>query len=199
VTKFLEGKFLFGKSYPILVSLVAIGVFIVFIVHAVIAVRKFPNSLDQYREYRAHMKMMNHGDTNLWFWQILTGFALFFLGSIHLYVIMTHPAEIGPYASSDRVWSEYMWPLYLLLLLAVEFHGSIGLYRLAVKWGWFDGKNPRASRKRLKKAKWVVTVVFLALGLLSLAAYIRIGIAHKDRVGERYKISSLLDTKGNYI
>ena len=199
VTKFLEGKFLFGKSYPILVSLVAIGVFIVFIVHAVIAVRKFPNSLDQYREYRAHMKMMNHGDTNLWFWQIFTGFALFFLGSIHLYVIMTHPAEIGPYASSDRVWSEYMWPLYLLLLLAVEFHGSIGLYRLAVKWGWFDGKNPRASRKRLKKAKWVVTVVFLALGLLSLAAYIRIGIAHKDRVGEHYKVSSLLDTKGNYI
>jgi fumarate reductase subunit C len=98
------------------------------------------------------MKMMKHGDTTLWFWQIFTGFAMFFLGSVHLYVIMTHPAEIGPYASSDRVWSEFMWPLYILLLLAVEFHGSIGLYRLAVKWGWFDGKNPRASRKILKKA-----------------------------------------------
>jgi fumarate reductase subunit C len=145
------------------------------------------------------MKMMKHGDTTLWFWQIFTGFAMFFLGSVHLYVIMTHPAEIGPYASSDRVWSEFMWPLYILLLLAVEFHGSIGLYRLAVKWGWFDGKNPRASRKILKKAKWIVTVVFLTLGVLSLAAYIKIGIAHKDKVGERYEISSILETTRDYI
>ena len=199
VTKFLEGKFIFGESYPILVSLAAMGIFIIFIVHAAIAVRKFPNNWEQYREYRAHMKMMKHGDTTLWFWQIFTGFAMFFLGSVHLYVIMTHPAEIGPYASSDRVWSEFMWPLYILLLLAVEFHGSIGLYRLAVKWGWFDGKNPRTSRKILKKAKWIVTVVFLTLGVLSLAAYIKIGIAHKDKVGERYEISSLLETTRDYI
>jgi len=92
-----------------------------------------------------------------------------------------------------------MWPLYILLLLAVEFHGSIGLYRLAVKWGWFDGKDPKASRKKLKKAKWIVTVAFLTLGVLSLAAYIKIGIAHKDKVGERYEISSLLETTRDYI
>ena len=189
VTKFLEGEFFFGESYPILVSMAALGIFSIFIVHAAIAVRKFPNTWEQYKEYRAHMKMMKHGDTNLWFWQMFTGFAMFFLGSIHLYVIMSHPAEIGPYASADRVWSEYMWPLYILLLLAVEFHGSIGLYRLALKWGWFDGKNPRASRKKLKMAKWIVTIVFLTLGILSLAAYIKIGMAHKDKVGERYTIS----------
>ncbi len=189
VTKFLEGELFFGESYPILVSMAALGIFSIFIVHAAIAVRKFPNTWEQYKEYRAHMKMMKHGDTNLWFWQMFTGFAMFFLGSIHLYVIMSHPAEIGPYASADRVWSEYMWPLYILLLLAVEFHGSIGLYRLALKWGWFDGKNPRASRKKLKMAKWIVTIVFLTLGILSLAAYIKIGMAHKDKVGERYTIS----------
>ena len=39
------------------------------------------------------------------------------------------------------------------LLLAVEFHGTIGLYRLCVKWGWFDGENPKATRKALKKKK----------------------------------------------
>ena len=193
VTKFLEGKYIFGESYPFLVSIAAFSIFMIFIVHAAIAVRKFPNNWEQYKEYRAHMKMMKHGDTNLWFWQIFTGFAMFFLGSIHLYVIMSHPADIGPYASSDRVWSEYMWPLYILLLLAVEFHGSIGLYRLTVKWGWFDGKNPRATRKKLKKAKWIVTVIFLTLGLLSLAAYIKIGMAHKDNVGEHYKSTSSND------
>lgn len=189
VTKFFEGKYFFGKEEPLLVSLIAGIIFTIFIIHALIAVRKFPNNWQQYRNFRAHMKMMKHSDTNLWFTQIFTGFAMFFLGSIHLYIIMTNPDKIGPYASADRVVSDWMWPLYILLLLAVEFHGSIGLYRLAIKWGWFDGKNPKVSRKRLKIGKWVITVIFLVLGILSLAAYIKIGIAHKEQKGERYEIS----------
>ena len=133
------------------------------------------------------MKRMRHGDTNLWFYQVFTGFVMFFLGSVHLYIIMTNPADIGPYASSDRVVSDWMAPLYLLLLLAVEFHGSIGLYRLAIKWGWFEGRDPKKSRQRLKIYKWVITLFFLSLGLLSLAAYIKIGLAHKEHKGERYR------------
>jgi len=38
----------------------------------------------------------------------------------------------------------------------------------------------------LKKLKWALTVFFLVLGLLTLGAYIKIGEAHADRVGERY-------------
>ncbi len=189
VSKFLEGKYIFGEAYPILVSFAGITIFIIFIAHAVLATSKFPNNWKQFKEYRAHMKMMNHSDTSMWFTQMYTGFAMFFLGSIHLYIIISHPAEIGPYASSDRIVSEWMWPIYILLLLAVEFHGGIGLYRLAVKWGWFDGKNPRQNRKRLKTAKWAITVVLLVLGFATLAAYIKIGIEHKDKAGERYEIS----------
>jgi fumarate reductase subunit C len=113
---------------------------------------------------------------------------MFFLGSVHLYVIMTNSADIGPYESADRIWSEYMWPLYILLLLAVEFHGTIGLYRLCVKWGWFDGENPKATRKALKKVKWVLTVFFLVLGFASLAAYMKIGYenAKNGTVGQKY-------------
>ena len=84
--------------------------------------------------------MMQHEDTTLWFWQVFTGFALFFLASVHLYIMLTRPDRIGPYESADRVWSEHLWPLYILLLLAVELHGGIGLYRLAVKWGSFAGQ-----------------------------------------------------------
>lgn len=197
VSKFFEGKYILGESYPILVSFAGITIFIIFIVHAAVATRKFPNNWKQYKEYRAHMKMMKHGDTSLWFTQMFTGFAMFFLGSIHLYVIISHPAEIGPYASADRVVSEWMWPLYILLLIAVEFHGGIGLYRLAVKWGWFDGKNPRQNRKRLKTTKWVITIVLLTLGVLTLAAYIKIGIEHKDKAGERYEISENRPTENN--
>ncbi len=193
VTKFLEGQFFFGESYPLLVSGAAGFIFVVFIAHAAVAIRKFPGSFKQYRIYRAHMKRMKHGDTNLWFYQVFTAFVMFFLGSVHLYIIMTNPSEIGPYASSDRIVSDWMAPLYILLLLAVEFHGSIGLYRLAIKWGWFEGKDAKKSRKRLKLYKWFITLFFLVLGFLSLAAYIKIGIAHKDKAGERYVPPSAIE------
>jgi fumarate reductase subunit C len=188
VTKMLEGQFITGESYPVIVAFTAALIFAIFITHAGIAIRKFPGSYKQYRLYRSHMKRMNHSDTNLWFYQVMTGFVMFFLGSIHLFIIMTNPGEIGPYASADRIVSQWMAPLYILLLLAVEFHGSIGLYRLAIKWGWFEGSNPKKSRKNLKIYKWVITVFFLALGFLSLAAYIKIGLIQidNDNVGNRY-------------
>jgi fumarate reductase subunit C len=111
---------------------------------------------------------------------------MFFLAPGHLYMMLTRPDRIGPFESADRVWSEHWWPLYILLLLAVELHGGIGLYRLAVKWGWFTGGNADVNRRRLKRLKWAITAFFLALGLATLAAYMRIGIEHADRYGERY-------------
>lgn len=190
VTKFFEGKYFFGEPYPILVSGAVAFVFIIFIAHAALAMRKFPINYRQYKAFRGHMHTMHHDDTTLWFVQAYTGFAMFFLGSVHLYIMMANPAEIGPYASADRVVSDWMWPLYILLLLAVEFHGGIGLYRLAVKWGWFEGKNPRQTRINLRKLKWYLTIFFLTLGFLSLAAYIKIGLEHRDKVGEPYMPTS---------
>ena len=188
VTKLLEGSFIFEGGNPLLVTIAAAVIFVVFIVHAAMGMRKLPGNFKQYQVIRAHAKSMGHDDTKLWFTQAFTGFAMFFLGSVHLYVIMTNSADIGPYESSDRVWSEYMWPLYILLLLAVEFHGTIGLYRLCVKWGWFDGENPKETRKTLKKVKWALTVFFLVLGFASLAAYMKIGMenAKNGTVGQKY-------------
>jgi fumarate reductase subunit C len=151
-----------------------------------LAVRKFPIDYGQYRAFRDHAGTMKHADTTLWWWQVVTGFAMFFLASIHLHAMLTRPERIGPFESADRVWSDHYWPLYLVLLLAVELHGGIGLYRLAVKWGWFAGGDANATRKRLKRLKWAITGVLLALGLVTLAAYMRIGSEHADRYGERY-------------
>ncbi len=95
-------------------------VFIIFIAHAGLAMRKFPIDYKQYKTFRTHMGAMGHEDTSLWFIQAYTGFAMFFLGSVHLYIMLTHPDQIGPYASADRVFSDWMWPLYILLLLAVD-------------------------------------------------------------------------------
>ena len=186
VARFFEGYHLLGKPYPILVTLIAAFVFGVLIFHAALALRKFPADWRQYSTFRRHARDMKHGDTTLWFVQVWTGFAMFFLASIHIFTMMTQPETIGPYGSADRIVSDWYWPLYLVLLFAVEFHGSIGLYRLAVKWGWLEGKDPDATRRNMKRAKWLVTIFFLTLGLLSLAAYIRIGIDHRDSYGELY-------------
>ncbi len=186
VTKLLEGSFFVEGGSPIFVSVSVAIIFFIFILHAFLAIRKFPNSYRQYRNFKSHTLMYNHDDTKLWFVQALTGFSLFFLGSVHLYIMLTNPADIGPYASADRIVSDWMWPLYILLLLAVELHGSIGLYRLSVKWGWFDGDNPKQTRIRLKKIKWIITGFFLVLGFLSLLAYIKIGIEHKNDYGQKY-------------
>ena len=117
---------------------------------------------------------------------VATIFALFFMASVHLYIMMTRPDRIGPFESADRVWTDLMWPLYLVMLFAVEFHGGIGLYRLALKWGWFAGPDPLATRRKLRLFKWALTAFFLILGIATLLAYIKIGIAHAPHYGEHY-------------
>lgn len=184
VARFFEGQFFLGYPLPWLVSAFVAAIFGLFILHAWLAVRKFPTQWRQHTVYWRHMRAMRHEDTFLWFLQVTTGFAMFFLAPVHLYLMLTHPELIGPYESADRVWSGRMWPLYLALLFLVEIHGGIGLYRLAMKWGQY--KNPRAMRVRLKQLKWAITAFFLILGLTTLAAYMKIGMQHEDRAGERY-------------
>ena len=191
VARFFEGYYVLGYSLHWLVSVVVATIFCLVIVHALLAVRKFPINFSQVSAFREHMHAMKHSDTTLWWWQVVTGFALFFMASIHLYIMLTRPDRIGPFESADRVWTDHFWPLYLVLLFAVELHGGIGLYRLAVKWGWFTGPDPNAGRKRLKTLKWALTGFFLVLGLASLAAYIKIGIEHAPHAGERYTPAAL--------
>jgi fumarate reductase subunit C len=186
VAKMFEGYFFFGRSYPGMVSVIVAGIIGLVVLHAFLAMRKFPANYRQYRAFLGHKNLMRHSDTSLWWWQVMTGFALFFLATVHLYQMLMHPGDIGPYGSADRVWSGSWWPIYLVMLFAVELHGGIGLYRLAVKWGWFEGKDPAASRKRLTLLKWAITVFFLVLGLATLAAYMKIGQEHRANVGEPY-------------
>ncbi|MDX1809566.1 MAG: fumarate reductase cytochrome b subunit [Sulfurospirillaceae bacterium] len=199
ITKMFEGSAFIQGGNPVIVSGIVAIVTLIIIVHAGLGMRKLPANFRQFQVYRTHMKMMKHEDTTLWFIQAFTGFAMFFLASAHIFIMLTKPESIGPYGSADRMVSEWMWPIYLLLLLAVEFHGSIGLYRLAVKWGWFEGENAKATRVKLKKLKWAITIFFLVLGLTTLAAYIKIGLEHRGHVGERYHPSAKIDMTKNNI
>ncbi|MEA1915378.1 MAG: fumarate reductase cytochrome b subunit [Campylobacterota bacterium] len=179
------GLFVDGGSPKFIVGS-AIVAFTLIVVHAVLALRKFPNSYRQYRNFKSHTMMYNHGDTKLWALQILTGFILFFVASMHLYQMATSPSDIGPYLSSDRIYTDSAWMMYIVLLIAVELHATIGLYRLVVKWGWFEGKDYKESRKRFQKFRNIVIVFYIVLGLLSLSAYMKTGYDHKDNYGEKY-------------
>jgi fumarate reductase subunit C len=186
VSRMFEGEPLFGRPFPVLVSLAVLAVTAIFVLHALLAMRKLPSSYRQYRAFRQHQQSFGHADTALWWLQVVTGVLMMFVAFAHLYQMLVNPADIGPYASADRVWSAHWWPFYLVLLFSVELHAGVGLYRLAVKWGWFADASGHTPRRRLIRAKWALTTFFLLLGLATLAAYMLIGWQHRDAVGERY-------------
>jgi len=186
VARFMEGRYLLGADHPALVSVAAGFVLSIFILHALLAMRKFPAGWSPYRAFRDHMRAFAHSDTRLWWLQAWTGFALLFLGAVHLINMMTRPGDIGPYESSDRIVGEWLWPVYGLLLIAVHLHAGIGVYRLAMKWSIASGEHPDERRRIFQRMRWAIIGGFLVLGFASLVAYVQIGIEHRGHQGERY-------------
>src|SRR5512132_2170361 len=48
VARFFEGYYVFGKPYPVVVSIAVAGIMLLSAVHAMLAVRKFPSSYRQF-------------------------------------------------------------------------------------------------------------------------------------------------------
>ncbi|MCZ4337358.1 fumarate reductase cytochrome b subunit [Shewanella colwelliana] len=171
VAKTMELSFLSedGHGYPWVVSLIAIGVGLLASIHVLVAMHKLPLSLQQQRALRQQMSVINHGDTKLWVWQAITGVGILLLLPVHLWLIGSAPETIGPAGSADRIWNQGVWMVYLPLLLCVELHAAIGIYRVAIKWGSERALN---SRDRIKKIKTIVSVVFVVIGIASLCAFL---------------------------
>ena len=191
VTIMFEGYYFFGERYPGIISFLAAGIFVIFIIHAAIALRKFPANYKQHKTMKEHVLRMKHEDTSLWIIQVTTGFMMFFIGSVHLYIMMSQPANIGPFASSSRVVDELMGPLYFMLLLSVISHAFIGVYRLSLKWGFMEGTNTKVSRARFKFLMKAMILAYILIGLSSLAKYTYIGVTHDYSDGIRYQSKSL--------
>jgi len=171
VAQAFEGKYLFGGTYPWIVSLAGLGLLVLILAHAVLAMRKLPHTTREYLSFRDHLRGFRHTDTRLWWWQALTGVALFFLVAPHLYVVITTPEAIGAVESAHRVWVERAWLLYAILLPVVLVHAGAGSYRLAVKWGW-----PVVPRSRLRRWIWGIAGSYLVLGVAALVAYAMLGL-----------------------
>ena len=191
VTMMFEGYYFFGERYPGIISFLAGAIFLIFILHAFVAIRKFPASYRDYKIITKHTQQMKHEDSSLWLIQVITGFMMFFIGSVHLYIMMTQPENIGPYASSSRIVDEFMGPLYFLLLLSVVSHAFIGLYRLAMKWGFMEGKSTKVSRARFKFLMKAMIALYIVVGLFSLAKYTYIGVTHDFSDGVKYQSQTI--------
>jgi len=192
VTIMFEGYYFFGETYPGIISFLASAISVIFVLHALVAIRKFPSSYRDYKLIKEHTQRMKHEDSSLWVIQVVTGFMMFFIGSVHLYIMITQPSDIGPFASSSRVVDEFMGPLYFMLLISVVSHAFIGLYRLVLKWGFMEGKNTKVSRKRFKLLMKIMIALYIVVGLSSLAKYTYIGINHDFSDGVKYKSQTIM-------
>ena len=169
-----------------------VAIFALFLVHAVYAARKIPAKLEERRRLQAlakglrnsgreyvatrteHSPFRPHVESMLWIWQVRTGFIILVLGSFHLVLIAVdiftplYGDIVGiESASSMARVAAGMWLPNAVLLLCVAFHLSVGLYRLAIKWGaglWLS----RAALYRIEQSIfWVILVV----GTVSLVVH----------------------------
>ena len=139
----------------------------VFFLHFLLAARKIPFTWREQRAIVKHAGLLAHKDTWTWVFQAMSGMALLILSSIHFWVVLTAwPIEAS--LSIYRVGRTSQFVFYLFLLFLGELHAGVGLYRLAVKWGW-------PSRRAANLLLEVVSAVFLVLGLWALLMFRRLG------------------------
>ncbi len=157
-----------------------------FLLHAVMASRKIPAQLRERKRMRrlagglkagagspspAALRFQPHLESMLWIWQVRTGMVVLVLGSFHLVLMAIDVLTplwgerigIEAVTSLERVQAG-LWLPYAILLICVEFHASIGLYRLAVKWGVFA----KLGRSTLHTIERVILWLFLGLGFVIL-------------------------------
>ena len=153
-----------------------LAIFAIFIVHAVFASRKIPAKLRERQQVIAlskdlHRSWEPHIDSLLWIWQVRTGMVILVLGSFHI-ILLGVDVFTPLYGDHVGIESETtlarvaagLWLPYAALLLCVEFHASVGLYRLAIKWG--VGKT--LSRRTLSYIERILFWLILVFGTVTL-------------------------------
>ena len=167
VVGFAEAKFLFGESTWWITNVIAAIIFAVFITHAFLAMRKFPANYRQYKMFYGHKNRIKHSDTTLWWFQFLTGFALFFAASAHLVDIV-----FGGHITADGSAANFhtLEIFYLALLIFMVVHAGVGMYRLYVKWISIEGINKHEMLSKRNKAKIAILSVYGTLAVIALVA-----------------------------
>ena len=152
------------------------GTVLLIIIHILLAGRRIPIRLRDMRITWRVAKMINHFDTWVWLGQILTALIIGIMASIHIWLVMTtwpirsftSASRVASSGPADQSFGGFYFPFiivfYVVLLIAGEYHAGFGLYRIFVKWGWFD-------RHRVGYVLKTITVIIIAIGLLALYTF----------------------------
>ena len=140
-------------------------VLLLIVYHFLIAARKMPFRAGEFMTFWRNAKSLKHKDTWLWVVQVVTAIVILVMASIHIYVVLS-TLPITAEQSASRVQGGWL-PFFLVLLPMAELHLGIGFYRLGVKYGYIT----RASRRVWQRNEYVLTGIFILIGLLTLARF----------------------------
>jgi len=142
-------------------------VFLILVVgsHVGAVLRRIPGQWDEQKIVWRHAKIIHHKDTWSWVFQVVTGSALLLLVIIHVAVVSF--AGISAKLSAGRVQGGFL-VFYLVLLILSEYHASVGLYRIFVKWSWL-------GRHSLNRVLSVISLLTVALGAVTLWIFYTLG------------------------
>jgi fumarate reductase subunit C len=144
----------------------AVGLVFVILFHFFTAGRKLPSRIHEQKTFWRLARSIRHGDTWLWLVQAISGMMILLFAAIHLWVILTtFPIEAAK--SCERVAEHFVF-IYAPMVLVVELHVGIGLYRIVVKWTAF-------SRRAGAVLKWGLTAAFLFIGYWVLYTFWQYG------------------------
>ena len=158
IAAFLEHYYLAQLGGP--------AVALLFLLHFVLAARKVPFRPGEQAAIWAHSRRLQHTDTWLWIVQAVTGMLILVMGCVHMWTVLTN-LPITAAKSAFRIQGGWWLLFYMLLLPAVELHVGIGLYRIAVKWGFASSRQ----RSYLKGLENRVTIGFIVVGAITLITF----------------------------
>lgn len=150
----LEALWIAQISAPLIVLLVAF--------HFYIAARKMPFRAGELQLFIRHSRSLREQDTWLWLVQVLTAIIILMGVFYHVYTVMTD-LPISAARSAARMHAGWL-PFYVIFLPSVILHTGIGIYRLAVKFGYCT----RASRDVWRKRVMIGMAVYAAIGFVAM-------------------------------
>jgi fumarate reductase subunit C len=150
-----------------LVYVIGPGIFLVFLLHFVLAARKIPFVTRQQTAMWDNAKRMQHQDTWLWLVQAGTAMVILIMGAAHMWVVLTD-LPITAAKSAARIQGGAWLVFYLILLPMVEMHVGIGFYRIAVKWGFLT----RSNRKGFHAKENMLTIILISIGVVTLLRFL---------------------------
>jgi fumarate reductase subunit C len=142
-------------------------IFALLFAHVLLAARRLPLHIEEQKTLLAHAARLHHADTWLWVAQAATGAVVLGMGAFHIWTMLTS-LPITALRSAEMLHANPWWLAFFLLLAPLAHaHLGLGLYRIAVKWG-FAG---RAQRHGLKRFVTGLILVLTGLSMMTLSRF----------------------------